>query len=266
MNNWSNKEDLSIIARYHVEQMDKRYKDDIDNSIVNTLIFDDNEMKNYKVKDNSKENTLIQIVEKDTVSAIFDYAKNDYINMALNFASYKNPGGKFLNGSKAQEEMLCHESTLYNVISSCPYYYEWNNKHKNKSLYLNRALYSFDILFTRGNNETYCDVLTCASPNKGASQKYCHTTDEENTSALRSRIEFILNIANYNDVEILILGAFGCGVFKQDPIEVATIFKEYLDKYPKAFKEVYFAIPNKNSYNYKAFDKIFKFSLDNKEK
>lgn len=91
---------------------------------------------------------------------------------------------------------------------------------------------------------------------RGASQKYCYTTDEQNTKALRSRIEFVLKVANYNHAEVLILGAFGCGVFKQDPIEVATIFKEYLYKYPQSFREVYFAIPNKNSQNYKAFDKV----------
>ena len=63
-------------------------------------------------------------------------------------------------------------------------------------------------------------------------------------------------MAAINRVDTLILGAFGCGVFGQDPIEVATIFKEYLGKYPFVFDKVIFAIPNKESTNYLAFNEI----------
>lgn len=257
MGNWDNRENLKIIAQYHTEEMERNYKDDIDYSVEHTLIFNNNLMKTYEIKNDFNKRMKIKVVDEDSVTAIINHVKGGHINMVLNFASYKNPGGQFMSGSKAQEEMLCHESNLYNVIKRFPNYYEWNNKNKNKALYTNRALYSEDILFVRGNEEILCDVLTCACPNKGASQKYCYTTDEQNTKALRSRIEFVLKVANYKQAEVLILGAFGCGVFKQDPIEVATIFKEYLYKYPQSFEEVYFAIPNKNSQNYKAFDKVF---------
>lgn len=62
-----------------------------------------------------------------------------------------------------------------------------------------------------------------------------------------------MDVAVYSGAKTLILGAYGCGVFGQDPYEVAKIFKEILNKYPKLFKTVVFAIPNKNSENYKAF-------------
>ena len=165
----------------------------------------------------------------------------------------------FYKGSKAQEECLCHESYLYNVLKEFDdTFYEWNRRHKNKSLYLNRALYSDSVMFMRGDEFRYCDVITCAFPNKKASQKYCGTSDEENSKVLRDRIDFILKIAKDNLVEILILGAGGCGVFGQDPYEVAQIFKELLTTKYKCFDKVIFAIPDKNGENYIAFKEVLK--------
>ena len=63
-------------------------------------------------------------------------------------------------------------------------------------------------------------------------------------------------IAKNNEVDTLILGAYGCGVFGQDPYEVASIFKEYLDEC-KCFKTVVFAVPNGKNGNYEAFIKTF---------
>ena len=88
----------------------------------------------------------------------------------------------FLAGSMAQEEAICHESILYNVLREFPKYYEWNKKHLNKTLYLNRAIFSKNILFRRCNHEKvvekYASVITCATPNKGTAQKYQNVSDE----------------------------------------------------------------------------------------
>ena len=116
----------------------------------------------------------------------------------------------FQEGSRAQEEGLCHSP-----------YYEWNKAHKNKALYLNRTLYSPDILFSDGWRNCFCDVITCAAPNKSAAQKYRRVSDVENLEALKSRIRFVLSIAKHQDVDTFILGAFGCGVFGQQAQEVA---------------------------------------------
>lgn len=259
---WTDKENRSKQAREHTKEMESKYSDRIKESIRDTIYY----FPAFKCDKVTQEIiTKIEVKEIDSVSAIFS-CENHGANkrMAiLNFSSYKNPGGMFLNGSKAQEECLCHESYLYNVLSHCNDFYEWNNKHKNKALYLNRGLYSPNILFIRKNGEhseslRFCDVITCAAPNKSAAQKYQSVSEEENTEVLMSRIKFVLDIAKDNNVDTLILGAYGCGVFGQNATEVAIIFREYLNTTHKCFKRVVFAIPKGKCGNLEAFKRVFK--------
>lgn len=254
---WVNKQRRSEIARMHTSDMERLYGDEINDCAKESKIYDDN----FKFNNLSYTEGKMEIIleEMDSVSAVLKYVNEDEITSVLNFASYKNPGGQFINGSKAQEECLCHESYLYNVLKEFnDTFYDWNNKHKNKALYLNRAIYSPYVRFIRDDESVFCDVLTCASPNKTASCKYGRVSSEENSKVLRDRIEFVLKIAKDNLVGNLILGAYGCGVFGQSPIEVATIFKELLETKYTCFDKVIFAIPDKYGENYKAFEKVFK--------
>lgn len=261
---WTDKEKRAEQARKHTENMENEYREKIKESIRDTIYY----FPKFESKKNiQSKNTEVIIDNIDSVSAILKHKKvaaNGKLAV-LNFSSYKNPGGMFLNGSKAQEECLCHESFLYNVLSQKQDFYEWNNRHKNKALYLNRALYSPNILFVKKNDDylgaetmKFCDVITCAAPNKSAAQKYQNVSDEENTKVLRSRIKFVLDIAKDNYVDTLILGAYGCGVFGQNPTEVAEIFKECLDNTHKnCFSKVVFAIPKGRDNNLQAFEKVF---------
>lgn len=255
---WTNKQERASQARKHTLKMEEKYKNEIAKSIKNTICYS----TDYKSSDSTvnKKDLQIEVIDIDSVSAILQYKKETQNRKiaVLNFSSYKNPGGMFLSGSKAQEECLCHESFLYNVLSQKQKFYEWNNWHKNKALYLNRALYSPDIRFEKNDSfSCLCDVITCAAPNKSAAQKYQDVSDEENTKALHSRIKFILDIAKDNQVDTLILGAYGCGVFGQSAHEVASIFKEYLDTTHSCFEKVVFAIPKGNNNNYIEFKKVF---------
>lgn len=256
---WIDKEKRAEQARKHTEQIEYMYHKEIRKSVRDTIYY-------YPafecLKTITKENaTQIIVNDIDSVSAIFQYKKQnpDDKLAVLNFSSYKNPGGMFIKGSKAQEECLCHESFLYNVLSQKQDFYEWNSKHKNKALYLNRALYSPNIRFERDNLfSCLCDVITCAAPNKSAAQKYQNVSDEENTEVLKSRIKFVLDIAKDNHVDTLILGAYGCGVFGQNPTEVAEIFKECLNTTHKnCFSKIVFAIPKGRDNNLQAFKKVF---------
>ena len=252
---YPNKEERAKLAQNHTKEMEDLYKDEIEDCIDETLAYNANS-KFIEKRLNNKQ--IIIVDEIDSVGAVFKYVNINEITAVLNFASYNNPGGKFINGSKAQEECLCHESYLYNVLKGRIGYYKINHKNKNRSLYTDRALYSPNVRFTKECKDVFCDVITCAAPNKTAAQKYCNVSDEENSKVLKERIEFVLKIAQDNGVDNLILGAYGCGVFGQDPLEVAKIFKEFLSGKYKCFNKVIFAIPNRLEMNYKCFKRIFK--------
>lgn len=152
----------------------------------------------------------------------------------LNYASYKSPGGFFLEGSPAQEEALCHESNLYPILLAFDgTYYAW----LNKALYLNRAL----VVFERNDKQKKADVITCAAPNFRTAHRYQSVSKSENDRVLENRIHFMYQIAEENGVENLVAGAWGCGVFMQDPYTVATLLIGAARNYN--IPNIYFAIP-----------------------
>lgn len=245
MNYWSRKDELAKKAVTHTREMSKKYKDEIASSIKNTIVYD--RQPNLKT---SGDLPKIEVVDLDSVNAVHKYSSE---NMAvLNFASYKFPGGGFMRGSSAQEEALCQHSDLYNVISKFDQsLYEWNRNNLNKGLYHNSGLYSPDIIF---DDKTSCAVITVPAPNKSVMLKYGNATDKENYQALAERTKLVIDIASENNVKTLVLGAFGCGVFKQNPDEVAILFKQALRG--SSFERVVFAIPRGANYN--AFKEVFK--------
>ena len=177
---WTDKEKRAEIAKAHTKEMEEKYSKEIKYSIENTEICNSIDLLNTEKEE--PENTMVEVQiyvgDIDTVEAILEFASKDKRIAALNFASYKNAGGMFIKGSRAQEECLCHESFLYNVLKENESYYEANRKNKNRALYHNRALYSPDVIFEREGRLCYCDVITCAAPNKRAAQKYCNVSYE----------------------------------------------------------------------------------------
>lgn len=249
-------------AEQWVKKMEKEHPSEIAHSVRYSLIYNKENVNYHCLEANYHclkryPDTIIRLESLDSVSAVLKYAGLSSKTAVLNFASYKEPGGMFLQGSKAQEECLCHESTLYNVLMRFEdTYYASNRKQLNRALYQNAALYSPDVYFERNDNSVECDVITCAAPNFSAASKYCNVSREENATVLESRIKFILYLAATQQVDTLILGAFGSGVFGQDAKEVAEITMNLLRHYDGVFKEVVFAVIDEKSANYKAFNDV----------
>ena len=222
-------------AQEHTRLMDLKYRTQIESCIERTQIY--NNIIGLEHEGTWVDSSII--VDLTTQEAIRDMTKKCKGKIAvLNFASYKNPGGGFIKGSMAQEESLCHSSFLYNVLSSqkcIAEFYEPNRNNVNKSLYNSNLMYTPDVIF---DDKYVVDVITCAAPNKGAYGKL----DEVYYSALKERCFQVVDVAVINKVDILILGAFGCGVFRNNPADVAFEFKQALKG--TNFQTVCFAIPD----------------------
>lgn len=255
-NYWIDKEERAQKAIEHTKWVERVYARDMFYSHAHTesLSFDPSATIEKRLMTKPPE---IIIEKTDSVSAIFKYSKELNGRLAvLNFASFKHPGGMFLKGSSAQEESLCIASTLYSVLKMREDFYIENRKMLNRGLYSDRALYSPMVAFIKDPAITYhCDVITCAAPNKGAAMRN-GVSEQENTTALTNRIRFILSICKYKEVDAVILGAYGCGVFKQDPYEVATIFKtEIYSMDLGSLDKIIFAIPGGK--NLETFKEVF---------
>lgn len=244
----------------HTKDMEEQFHDRIAYSRENTKLYHVD--WKYLPTTRSQHIPSLEVVNTDSVSAIFRYAESGKKTAVLNLANYKKAGGMFIQGSRSkEEECLCHDSYLYNVLTVFPEYYEWNRQHTNRSLYLNRALYSPDVYFFQDGNKVLCDVITCAAPNRETALKYHRVSNEENLDAVTSRIHFILEIAETQKVDTLILGAFGADVLGQKGMEVAKIFRDILRKNGWSFQKVIFAIPDYRRYgNYTKFRKVIKES------
>ena len=243
---------IDLANQHHQEMLDK-YPEQINECIKNTVIHTEDNTPKYSGDDL---NTTFSLIPLDSVSALFDSNK---INMTdkiavMNFASFTNPGGLYLSGSNAQEECLCFESILYEVLVKQDDFYMTNQSLKNRGLYTNRALYTPNVLFERNGLNTCADVLTIASPNHNILKYYPNLfTDKENTDTLLERIKFARDILSIYNVKYFIAGAFGCGVFKQDPFEVAKLFIKVFIR--SSCDRVIFAIPPSGP-NYQAFYKV----------
>lgn len=248
---WINRNQNAKLAKTHTEDMAKKYSTEIKECIKASKIYGGPDTKPTNREHNTETTFIFDNI--DSVAAAKKH--KDGTTAILNFASYKNPGGKFFEGSIAQEECLCHASFLYNVLKEMAGYYEYNNQNKNRALYKNRAIYSPNVIFHDGDDTFTADVITSAAPNVKAAQKYCDVEEAENLAHLHARLEFIRRIAEDNNVDTLILGAFGCGVFGQDARVVANSIYEIFKK--TSIKKIILAVPGKNQ-NVNAFKRVFK--------
>jgi uncharacterized protein (TIGR02452 family) len=195
--------------------------------------------------------TKLTVTGETTVSALRRLEGQPGGHLAcLNFASAKNPGGGFLNGSEAQEESLARASALYPCLLAAPEYYE-RNRAGNSSLYLDLAIWSPDVPFFRDDTGALLEsphlasVITAPAPNAGAVAHNEPTEMDKVLPTLQRRAEFVLAIAVERGVRRLVLGAWGCGVFRNDPRDVAETFAALLrddGKFAGTFDEVVFAI------------------------
>lgn len=219
---------------------------------------------------------------KRTLEASEVYAKQGKRVCVLNFASATNPGGGVIHGSSAQEESICRCSTLYPCLDNEEMHRRFYMPHREA----NDPLYNDDIIFTPGvkvfksdsnfpellqESEWWdVDVITCAAPNlrnvpgnmmnPDAGSSRAEISYEGLRELLSTRIKRIFDVAIMNEAEVLILGAFGCGAFRNPPKLVAKVFAEYTKELRTCFDVIEYAVfhVEYERANYEAFEEEMK--------
>jgi len=195
----------------------------------------------------------IKVVQKTTVEAIIQNKKKIY--GVLNFASAKNPGGGVLKGTVAQEEALARVSSLYPMIKQCTQFYTPTQApyYTDKIIYT-KPVYVFKNDYGNDIDPIECEVITCAAPNYNMYSLFDdphrggQINMEEHKKIMTRRFTKVLKSAIANNQRNLILGAWGCGVFKNPPEINAQIFREVLDNFSSSFDDIIFAIPDDKHY------------------
>ena len=254
MDYWMFKESNIRHAREVMRSAEEQHGKEVEEAVQRVILYPELEDILEIQPKPYPQGTEILMMQCVTVDAAFHLssAKTGGKICLLDFASYKEPGGLFLQGSLAQEESLCHESLLYPVLDShqvMAMFYLPHKKMLNCGLYHSDLLYLPGIPFFRKGSMVPFDVIVCAAPNKKTAQRYQGVSDEEAERAMQHRIDSVLYAAWDQGVEVLVLGAFGCGVFGNDLVSVSRQFAKLLKgKYKNCFREAVFAVPDGKSY------------------
>ena len=218
----------------------------------------------------------VVVSSKRTFEAAVAYAGR-MRTCAHNFASATNPGGGVVNGSSAQEESLCRCSTLYfnlNVREMWDGFYTPHREahdplHNDDLIYTpGVVVFKSDTAYPRTLDESEwktLDVVTCAAPNlrerpsnrmnSGDGDEHVEISAQDLQTLHERRLRRILDVTAANGAEAIVLGAFGCGAFRNDPKVVAAAAKAVVADYLHAFRAIEFAVYCRpgDSANYDAF-------------
>lgn len=185
--------------------------------------------------------TKVQVANETTLRASQHLVERGLRPLALNFANGVQPGGGFLSGARAQEEVLCRSSALHQTLVDDPMYQEHRKRPREDST--SWAIHSPEVPVFRTDDGAelqhpwLLSFLTCAAP-------YAPTIGQpEAGDLLQERIHRVLAIARSLGYGALVLGAWGCGAFANDPRRTAADFRHALEHdYRGAFSDVVFAI------------------------
>ena len=225
-------------------------------------------------KDNQlrySQDALIVLSDKRTFQAAMQYS--DKKVAVLNFASATNPGGGVVGGSNAQEECLCRTSTLYANLTDPGMMQAFYQSHRQQLrsgqmdfTYNDDLIYTPDVVIFKSDTAfpttlpehhwQKVDVITCAAPNLNHGRQMI--SPDELAQIHENRCRKILAVAQSQNVEVVILGAFGCGAFGNPTEIVAKGMIRAIQDYSKAFQTIEFAIycPPYDQRNQIAFQKV----------
>lgn len=259
--------DVFTFNKMIFDNWDEKVLGNKENKLKNTKVYS----KEFKLNCNYNYDTITDCLNADCGDVALSLIKEGYNPVILNLASNVSPGGGYHKGTSAQEESLCQMSTLSQSL------YQFGNikyKHIREANLSNipgvypmdinyGGIYSPDVTFFRHNKKKYfalrdeifsCSIVSIASLSNREKNEYTDdeseyfnndgTFTQEGKEIEANKIRTIYRIALDNNHDSIVLGAFGCGVYKLLPEEVSKLFFDILNEpeFKGNFKTVVFAI------------------------
>ncbi|WP_234121647.1 TIGR02452 family protein [Clostridium hydrogenum] len=249
-------ETLNVINDgYYINDLKERVdiRDLVNKAVDGTELI--SEFRDYSKTSNASFNkSKPAIVNNSTINTIIEL-RNSGISgniVALNFASARNPGGGFETGANAQEESIARASSLYPCLIKCSEFYEFHRK-QGSPLYSDKIIYSPDVPIFRDdsgkflNKPVLCSFITSPAVNANVARgrKISESIIKE---TMNIRISNILKLALNKNPSAIVLGAFGCGVFGNNPKDISHMFALKLKENMKSISDIkiVFAIYDRN--------------------
>ena len=206
-----------------------------------------NESSTFESTINTETKATVTVVDEDTLTV----AQRLYDPCVLNFASHKRPGGyesvmdlKMLINT--QEEDLFRRSNLPELMDN----------PEVRSYYPLHGVNSIYCLATAAKNK-FLVIIDEFDFGVIIVPAVVNPTQTDYDTIVQKKIERIFDIAQEMNHHSLVLGAWGCGIFHNDPKIIAELFKKEIKKRGKFFDIIVFAIPGKDSVNHKIFKEVF---------
>lgn len=201
-------------------------------------------------------NTIIKVVNLDCLLAAEKLLKEGYHPAVLNMASRQNPGGGVQTGAGAQEENLFRRTNLFQSLFQFVPYAEKYGVRKSRLQYpLDRnygGIYTPDATVFRGTEQmgyplldnpfqmSFIAVAGINRPALASPEKIAPDLVEP----VKDKMRTIFRIGLLHHHDSLVLGALGCGAFRNPPAHIARLFHEVMEEeeFKNKYKLLVFAI------------------------
>lgn len=192
--------------------------------------------------------TVVRVVNAPTLAVAAALRAEGRAPWVLNFANGLVPGGGYLDGSRAQEESLCYASTLVGALEGDPFYAHHAQRgdlHASDWVIVSEATVYRDLHYRLLDAPWTMTVITAAAPVAAPDDRDPgdgRAPRARASALMASRVERVIAVAAALGAQDLVLGAWGCGAFANDPVAVSSAFEASLRARDGVFDEVAFAI------------------------
>jgi uncharacterized protein (TIGR02452 family) len=209
----------------------------------------------------NQEKTEISVVSEDCLDVAKANSLNDKTPFVLDCGNAEDPCGSYGSGALSAEERIARSSALSLILDKrlgkqTKQFYPINPKIPHSTNVKGddafRGIYVPRVpVFREGPSKNYelldepfyISVGVIAAWNKPPMDLTENRIAAHYRNITRWRIRSLLNMAYENGHDTLILGALGCGAFRNPPRDIVDLFLEVIEKeYPVCFKKIIFAI------------------------